>query len=90
MLNQVILVGKIHMILPRGYGGPSVVLEVKSVSDEEEPDMITVRIDEDLMESTGDYLAVGSTIGVKACLSVKTRYINVVAEKITFIKTCDT
>lgn len=83
MLNQVILVGKIHK-MDQLTGIVTINVERK---DNGNSDLIPVTLSEGLAESTFEYLKVNTTIGVKAFLNIDNEILRIIGEKITFINT---
>ena len=80
MLNQVILVGKIHEVDKHQDGSAS----VKLIVDNEET-MIAVYLSKD-MSTHVDHVTIGSILGTKAKMKYVDNEIVIYAEKITFIK----
>ena len=82
MLNQVILVGRVNK-LDREAGIVSIT--IKRPNDEE-VDLIPVKLNDGLMENILGYLIEGTTIGVKASLNIDNDILRIIGEKITFIE----
>ena len=82
MLNQVILVGRVNK-LDREAGIVSIT--IKRPNDEE-VDLIPVKLNDGLMENILGYLIEGTTIGVKASLNIGNDILRIIGEKITFIE----
>jgi len=82
MLNQVILVGRVNRVdkLAR-----IVSIDIKRPNDKDS-DLIPVTLDEGVIDSVLEYLAEGSTIGVKASLNIDNNILRIIGEKVAFIK----
>lgn len=97
MLNQCILVGRLQadpvlVTQPDGETKSVIVLDIQrgfkaSDSGEYEMDSVPITLWRGIAENTAEYCKEGSTVGVKARLSVENGIIEVVADKITFINT---
>ena len=83
MLNQVILVGRVHKL--EKLAG-IVSIDIKRPNGKES-DVIPVTLNEGLMDSVLEYLSEGSTIGVKASLKIDNNILRIIGEKVTFINT---
>lgn len=82
MLNQVILVGRVHKIDElAGIMVIDIVRKYEKVSD-----LIPITLSEGIVESTKEYLKVDSTVGVAATINIDSNILRIVGEKVTFIK----
>jgi len=85
MLNQVILVGRVEEI---NRNEARITLRIERVSKHgKDYDFVPVLLNENLAESTFEYIKEGSTLGAKASLYVEDGFVTVIAEKLTFINT---
>lgn len=85
MLNQVILVGRVEEI---DRNEPKITLRIERASKYgKDYDFVPLLLNENLAESTFEYIKEGSTLGAKATLYVEDGLVTVIAEKLTFINT---
>ncbi len=85
MLNQVILVGRVEEI---DRNEPRITLRIERPSKNgKDYDFIPLLLNENLTESTFEYIKEGITLGAKATLYVEDGFVTVIAEKLTFINT---
>ncbi len=92
MLNQIILVGRVHDI-KQEQKKVIVTLAIpqsfKNISGEYEIDIIDVSIYGTIAETTKEYVKKGDLIGVRGRLQrlEKNKKLEVIAEKVTFLST---
>ena len=82
MLNQVILVGKVMKVNKYEHLESNVVIKIESA---DRVDVIAFILPDTLADQTIEYLKEGAMIGIKAYLKGDTEYLQIIAEKITFI-----
>lgn len=81
MLNQVILVGRVHKI-DKDAGIMSIEVVRKDIN---ESDIIPITLGESLAESSFEYLKEDTTVGVKASINIENNILRIIGEKVTFI-----
>lgn len=81
MLNQVILVGRVHKI---DKDAGIMIIEIVR-KDINESDIIPITLGESLAESSFEYLKEDATVGVKASIYIKNNILRIIGEKVTFI-----
>lgn len=88
MLNQAVIVGRIHSIdydtvtitVPRNY---------KNIDGEYDTDFINARLVGDIRENVSKYCKNGDLVGIKGRLESGLNTMYLMAEKVTFLSNCN-